>query len=141
MNCQTLFTALLLLFTTNSLGLAAEDKAKVPAPKPITLKAVASDTVDSEAGIYTFASAAELAKKNPKLLEQFERAIDFQREDLILVQWGTSGPPFGKLTYKTDKTSITFTVEEPKVEVRGQAYKFGADWFTVAKGTKVVMSK
>jgi len=141
MNRQTLFAAFLLLFARSPFGHSAEDKTKVPAPKPITLKAVVGDSVDSEPGIYTYASVEELAKKNPKLLQQFDRAIDFKAEDLILVQWGTSGPPFGKLTYKTDKTSIIFAVEEPKVEVRGQAYKFGADWFTVAKGTKIVMAK
>lgn len=141
MHRQTLFAATLLLFATSLFSHAAEDKAKIPAPKPIALKAVASDSVDQEPGVYTFANAEELAKKNPKLLEQFDRAIDFKTEDLVLVQWGPSGPPFGKLTYKTDKTSIKFVVEEPKVEIRGQAYKFGADWFTVAKGTKIVMAK
>ncbi len=141
MNRQALFAAVLLLFATSPFGHTAEDKTKVPAPKPIALKAVASDTVDTEPGVHTFASAEELAKKNPKLLQQFDRAIDFKAEDLILVQWGSSGPPFGKLTYKTDKTSIIFAVEEPKVELRGQAYKFGADWFTVVKGTKIVMMK
>lgn len=120
---------------------AEEKKAKVADPKPIALKFVASDSTESEPGINTFASAEELEKKFPKLLQQFNRGIDFKSEDLILVQWGSSGPPFGKLTYKTDKTSIIFTVEEPKAEIRGQAYKLGADWFTVVKGMKIVMSK
>ncbi len=133
-----LVVALFLL--AGSLAWAADEK-KVVDPKPIALKAVASDSTDHEPGINTFASAEELEKKFPKLLQQFNRAVDFKSEDLILVQWGSSGPPFGKLTYKTDKTSITFTVEEPKVDIRGQAYKLGADWFTVAKGTKTVMAK
>jgi hypothetical protein len=119
---------------------AAEEK-KVADPKPISLKAIASDSTESEPGINTFRSPEELEKKFPKLLQQFNRAIDFKSEDLILVQWGSSGPPFGKLTYKSDKTSIIFTVLEPKAEIRGQAYKLGSDWYTVTKGTKIVMEK
>ncbi len=141
MKRQTLYALLLLLFATSRFGSAADDKANVSAPKPIALKIVASDLIGSEPGVHTFASAEELEKKNPKLLPQFDRAIDFKSEDLVLVQWGSSGPPYGKLTYKTDKTSITFAVEEPKAEIRGQACKLGADWFTVAKGTKIVMTK
>ena len=140
MNSRILFASTL-FFLSAALFLRAAEEKKILPPKPIALKAEASDTVDSESGVYTFASAEELAKKNPKLLQQFERTIDFRAEDLILVIWGTSGPPFGKLAYKTDKTSIIFAVEEPKVEIRGQAYKFSADWFTVAKGTKIMMMK
>lgn len=140
MKLLTQYALLMLLIAINQSGSTAEEKPQVAAPKPISLKAP-SDTVDGEPGVYTFASSEELAKKDPKLLAQFDRAIDFKSEDLVLVQWGTSGPPFGKLTFKTDKTSVIFAVEEPKVEIRGQAYKFGADWFTVVKGTKTVMSK
>jgi hypothetical protein len=135
----SLTTILFLLFA--ALSSRAAEEQKVAPPKPLALKAIASDSTDSEPGINTFASAEELEKKFPKLLQQFNREIDFKSEDLILVQWGSSGPPFGKLTYKTDKTSITFAVEEPKAEIRGQAYKLGADWFTVVKGTKIVMTK
>lgn len=138
---QRISLAIVALFLlAESLAWAAEEK-KVADPKPIALKAVASDSTDHEPGINTFASAEELEKKFPKLLQQFNREIDFKSEDLILVQWGSSGPPFGKLTYKTDKTGITFAVEEPKADIRGQAYKLGSDWFTVAKGTKIVLAK
>lgn len=135
------FAAATLVFTTGfPLLCRADEKTPVAPPKPITLKATARDMLDHAPGITTFASAEELAKKNPKLLEKFDHEIDFAKEDLILVQWGSSGPPFGKLTYKTEKTSIIFAVEEPKVQIRGQAYKLGADWFTVVKGTKIVFT-
>jgi hypothetical protein len=141
MKRRAFYSLLMLLLVSSQFGSAADDKVTVPAPKPIALKFIASDSNDSQPGVHTFASAEDLEKKNPKLLQQFDRAIDFKSEDLVLVQWGSSGPPFGKLTFKTDKTSITFAVEEPKADIRGQAYKLGADWFTVAKGTKIVMSK
>jgi len=141
MKRRTFYLLAILALVSSQLGSAAEEKANIAAPKPIALKVVASDSVASEPGVHTFASAEELAKKNPKLLQQFDRAIDFKTEDLVLVQWGSSGPPFGKLAFKTDKSSIIFAVEEPKVENRGQAYKLGADWFTVAKGTKIVLMK
>ena len=138
---QRISLAIVALFLlAGSLAWAADEK-KIADPKPITLKAIASDSTDHQPGINTFASAEELEKKFPKLLQQFNREIDFKSEDLILVQWGSSGPPFGKLIYKTDNKSITFSVDEPKVENRGQAYRLGSDWFTVAKGTKIVMTK
>ena len=54
---------------------AAPGANKVPAPKPIALKFVASDSNDSEPGINTFASAEEL--ENPGYHEKNPRQKNF----------------------------------------------------------------
>lgn len=73
--------------------------------------------------------------------KQFTGKIDFTKENLVHVVWGSSGPPFGKLRYeikdeKADKV-ITFFVKVPQTLVQGQAYRLGNDFFAVPKNSKV----
>jgi hypothetical protein len=89
-------------------------------------------------GVRTFASLAEINKDFAGHQVKLDRDVDFTKESVILIQWGTSGPPFGKLAHRvTEKKEIEFYVDEPKVEIRGQAFKQGLNWYTVPKGTKV----
>ena len=61
--------------------------------------------------------------------KQISGKLDFRKEALVHVSWGSSGPPFGELKYETKDTkdgkAITFFIQEPKVAMRGQAYRLG----------------
>jgi hypothetical protein len=83
----------------------------------------------------------ELTKLLGKAIaKQVAGKIDFAKEKLVHVAWGSSGPPFGTLQHeiKTDKEgdTITFYIQEPKVAVRGQAFRIGNDFFAVPKEWK-----
>ena len=78
------------------------------------------------------------------IAKQVKGKIDFAKEDLAHVGWGTSGPPFGELQYEIqngkDGTTITFYIKEPKVEMRGMAFRLGNDFFVVPKKATVKFS-
>ena len=52
------------------------------------------------------------------IAKQVKGKIDFAKEDLAHVSWGSSGPPFGNLQYEIkegkDGTTINFFVKKPR---------------------------
>lgn len=79
------------------------------------------------------------------IAKQIAGKVDFTKEDLVHVSWGSSGPPFAELRHEVkdekDGQTITFFLQQPKTLVQGQAYRLGNDFFAVPKGTKVTFGK
>jgi len=123
--------------------------AKEPAKKPESVRkiAVAVDplaaaNLQRKPGV-TVASAEKEMKKafGEEIAKQITGNVDFAKEDVVHVAWGSSGPPFGKLARETkdgkDGKIITFFVKVPKTVVQGQAYRLGNDFFAAPKTAKV----
>jgi hypothetical protein len=126
---------------------AAEGWAADPKAEPIRKLTV---NVDSTATLQWPAKpAVRMASDEKELTRLFGKAaakqiagqIDFAKEKLVHVVWGSSGPPFGTLQHEIKEgkegKAITFFVKEPNVAVRGQAYRFGNDFFAVPKKSQV----
>jgi hypothetical protein len=69
-------------------------------------------------------------------------AVNFEKEQIVLVSWTTSGPPDGTLrhevTGKDKDRKLTFYVQGPKdAKVRGQRARLGADFFAVPRDVTV----
>jgi len=134
--------ASVLLAATGATAVLADDAEKGPQPSALSVKTSEPLTSAGKPGVTQFGSQDDVDKAFGKGKVTLERPIDFAKEELVFVRWGTSGPPFGDLKFKSSpKEGISFYVQEPNVQVRGQAYKLGADWFTVPKGTKVSLVK
>lgn len=136
----------------------AEDRAKAKNPGDVpneqkeessihklivTVDPLAAAKVSGKPGVTVFRSMTDVEKSLGKgIAKQIARQIDFANQELAHVAWGSSGPPFGTLQYETKEgKKIVFFVEEPKVEVRGQAYRLGNDFFAVPKKTSVQFGK
>ena len=120
--------------------------AKEPAKKSepirqiaVTLDPLAAAKLQGTPGVTVVGDEKQLKESfGQAIAKQITGKIDFAKEDLAHVSWGSSGPPFGDLRYETeDGKMITFYVEEPKVAIWGQAYQLGNDFFAVPKKAKV----
>lgn len=70
------------------------------------------------------------------------KAVDFEREAVVLVSWTTSGPPEGMLRYEVKdigaEAKVVFFVSAPAARIRGQRARIAADFFAVPAGAKVL---
>ncbi len=77
------------------------------------------------------------------IAKQITGKIDFATEDLVHVGWESFGPPFGDLLFEANNgKNITFYIKEPKVEMRGAAYRgaayrLGNAFFAVPKKAEI----
>ena len=133
------------LFAIAALAVLPYAHADEPAKKPDPVRKIAV-TVDPMAAVklqgtpgVTVVSAEKELKNSfgEAIAKQITGKVDFAKEDLVHVSWGSSGPPFGELQFKNDGKNITFFVREPKVDQRGMAYRLGNDFFAVPKEAKV----
>ena len=119
----------------------AEEPTKKPEPIrkiPVTVDPMAAAKLQCTPGVTVVSAEKQIQKFFGKAIaKQITGKIDFGKEDLVHVSWGSSGPPFGDLQFKKDGKIITFFVKEPKVEMRGQAYRLGNDFFAVPRKAKV----
>jgi hypothetical protein len=67
--------------------------------------------------------------------------VDFNKDQLVLVSWTTSGPPEGTLKYEVKgmgkDRKVIFYVQGPNAAVRGQRARIGADFFALPKDVPV----
>lgn len=102
-------------------------------------------------GATIFASLDALDKAHgEKVSVQVKKQVDFTKEDVVVVNWTTGGPPFGTLKYEMKKAKVgmevLFYVQGPKFPpgkpaVRGRALKLGFDLFAVPKKIKVTLER
>ena len=137
---------------------SVEDKAQPSAPVAVSdkkdeairqLTVVVDPVTESQWSAKRGVRVASDEKEMTALLgeaiaKQVKGEIDFAKEDLAHVSWGSSGPPFGKLQYEIkdgdDGTTITFYIKKPKGEMRGTAFRLGNDFFAVPKKATVTFS-
>ena len=108
----------------------------------VTVEPLAAATLPGKPGVTVVSDENGLKESFGKdIAKQLSGKIDFAKEDLVHVSWGSSGPPFGKLRYEIkdgkDGKAMTFFVKVPQTFVAGQAYRLGNDFFAVPKGTTV----
>jgi hypothetical protein len=126
---------------------AAPPKKQEPIRKlTVEVDPIAGSQWSAKPGVQVASDEEETTKLLGKAIaKQIAGKIDFAKEKLVHVAWGSSGPPFGTLQYgiKEDKEgkAITFYIQEPKVAVRGQAFRIGNDFFAVPKKSQVEFGK
>jgi type 1 glutamine amidotransferase len=118
---------------------AAKDEVRQLAVK---VDPIAASQWSAKPGVKVVSDQKGLVKSFGEVIaKQIAGQIDFAKEDLVHVSWGSSGPPFGTLRSEIKEgkggRGITFYVEEPKVAVRGQAFRLGNDFFAVPKESQV----
>jgi hypothetical protein len=66
-------------------------------------------------------------------------AVDFTKEQIVLVSWTTAGPPEGMLMHEVKDGKLQFFIQGPNgVKIpRGQRARLGADFFAVPRDAKV----
>jgi hypothetical protein len=65
-------------------------------------------------------------------------AVDFTKEQIVLVSWTCSGPPDGVLMHEMKDGKIQFYVQGPiGAKVRGQRARIAGDFFAVSRDAKV----
>ena len=65
-------------------------------------------------------------------------AVDFAKEQIVLVSWTCSGPPDGVLMNEMKDGKIQFYVQGPiGVKIRGQRAHIAGDFFAVPRDAKV----
>jgi hypothetical protein len=69
-------------------------------------------------------------------------AVDFEKEQIVLVSWTTSGPPDGKLAHEVTGAGkdrkLNFYVQGPKdAKIRGRRARLGTDFFAVPRNVAV----
>jgi hypothetical protein len=65
-------------------------------------------------------------------------AVDFTKEQIVLVSWTCSGPPDGVLMNEMKDGKIQFYVQGPiDAKVRGQRARIAGDFFAVPRDAKV----
>jgi len=119
---------------------ASEVRHLVFAPKDPTIALIIGGM--NKVTSLTDAEAVEklLGKNNAKALIA---SVDFDKEQLVLVSWSTSGPPDGVLRHEmkgdAKDRKVTFYVQGPPGGgVRGQRLRLGADFFAVPRSVTVV---
>jgi hypothetical protein len=132
-----------LLCSTASILAAADSSAKHGPVRKLTVQVEPMDAamLSAKAGAAEFDSEESVKKLGKAIAGQIAGQVDFAKEKLVHIGWGSSGPPFGELRQEVkegkDGQEITFHVQEPKADIRGQAYRLGNDFFAVPKGAKV----
>jgi hypothetical protein len=125
-----------------SVATSAEDD-KTVRKLTVEVDPIASSQWSAKPGARAMSDQKEVTKLlGQSIAKQLAGKIDFSKEDLVHVAWGSSGPPFGTLEYEIkdgkDGKTITFSIKEPKVPMRGMAFRLGNDFFAVPKKSKVV---
>jgi hypothetical protein len=120
-------------------GPVAPTKIEEPVRKiAVTVDPLAAAKLQGTPGVTAVSAEKQLKESfGEDIAKQITGKVDFVKEDLVHVSWGSSGPPFGDLRYDVKDGKITFFIKEPKAAVRGQAYRLGNDFFAVPKGAKV----
>lgn len=105
----------------------------------VTVDSLTAAKMSGKPGVTVFGSMKDVEKSlGREIARQIDGQIDFAKQELVHVAWGSSGPPFGTLKYETKEgKKAVFFVEEPKAAIRGQAYRLGNDFFAVPKKTSV----
>jgi hypothetical protein len=140
------FTATVAMAILAGAGTAAQDKDEKIVVRP--LKLVVKDfavigRIGGQNKLTTLADATAVEKLLGKdAAKSLGDQADFAKEQIVLVSWGTSGPPDGMLKHEIkgmDKDrKLIFYVQGPVgAMVRGQRLRLGADFFAVPKGVAV----
>lgn len=126
---------------------AADSTAPAKKTEPIRKLTVEVDPIlgskwSAKPGVRIASDEKELSKLfGEDTAKQIAGKIDFAKEDLVHVAWGSAGPPFGTLRHETkdgkEGKAITFFVRQPKTLVQGQAFRMGNDFFAVPKKANV----
>jgi len=66
-------------------------------------------------------------------------AVDFTKEQIVLVSWTTAGPPEGTLKHEMRDGKIHFFIQGPDAKTRGARARLGADFFAVPRDSKVAL--
>ncbi len=108
----------------------------------VEVDAMAAAKLTGKTGVTEYATEKEAsAALGEKIARQLTGKVDYMRDKLVFISWGTSGPPFGMLKSEikgeAGKQEIIFFVEEPVVAARGQAYRLGTDFYSIPKDAKV----
>jgi hypothetical protein len=112
----------------------------------VTVDPLTAAKLSGKPGVAVFRWMEDVEKSLGKAVaKQIAGKVDFAKQDLVHVAWGSSGPPFGTLRHETrpgkEGEKTVFFVEDPKVAIRGQAYRLGNDFFAVPKKTNVQFGK
>ena len=132
--------ALLFAATTTIVAAAEKSPEKKEPVRKLAVMLTGEDSIKLSAtqGVTEATTAEELKKHfGEALARQLGGNVDFAKEKVVYVGWGSSGPPFDTLEYEIKETksgkTVSFYAKSPKVNVRGQAYKLGSDFFAVPK--------
>lgn len=93
-----------------------------------------------------FSDAQFALKPRPKsadvsklIADRVEKEMDFSKNDLVIVNLSTGGPPFGKFRQELKDGTLRFWIEEPVgVRRRGMALQTIFKFYRIPKGLKVV---
>ena len=121
---------------------AASKKAEPIRKLAVNVDPMVASQWSAKPGVTLVSDQKELAKAfGEAVAKQIAGQVDFAKEKLVHVAWGSSGPPFGRLQHEIKEgeegEAITFFVKQPKGSVRGQAYRLGNDFFVVPKKSQV----
>lgn len=86
-----------------------------------------------------FTNEADLARAtNKALAAELSKSVKWDRESVVMVSYGVSGPPFPALEHEVKKKErlVEFYYKEPKGP-RNLALKLGLEFFAVTKGASV----
>ncbi len=120
-------------------------KAELVRKLTVNIGPVAAQRFSAKPGVTVVSDQKELTEFLGELLgeaavKQIAAQIDFAKEKLAHVAWGSSGPPSGTLQHEVKQEkgdAITFYIKEPKAPMRGVAYRLGSDFFVVPKKSQV----
>jgi len=122
-------------------GPAAADEKKPVQVRPLKLTGLRF--MDTGQQVTVLKSTADVEKAAGKsAADQVAKLVNFDKEDVVLVRWTSSGPPFDSLEYEVKGNAVEFYLKDPtKGGIRGQALRLGADFFAVTKGATVTLRK
>jgi hypothetical protein len=81
-----------------------------------------------------------------KVAEEMKKQLDPEKEELVVVHWKTTGPPYAQLVaYPSTTERVDFVVEAPKLtpaeaERRGQTPGIGVTFCAVTRGSKLTFT-
>lgn len=82
--------------------------------------------------VFVKLTAAERTAIAERMAGELGAQVDFSKERIVWVQWGTSGPPYGKLCHEIQEKKAVFYVQAPDAVERGERSKSGHGFFAVA---------
>ena len=71
------------------------------------------------------------------IADRVEKKMNFAKNDLVIVNLHTGGPPFGKFRQELKDGKLRFWMEEPNVRMRGMALQMVFKFYRIPKGLKV----
>lgn len=122
---------------TATVEVAAEtEKAKAAQVRKLQVAVDQTDLVQQKPGVSLAASNEEMTRAwGEKFAQQISKQVDFKKEKVVRVDWGSEGPPFDTLEYRFEKNQAKMRVEffqrKPQAQARGQAYMIGLDFYAV----------